>query len=200
MRSRDSDNTDPYLLKRLGQDLDDQKAWGAFVAHYSPKIRAWCCQHGLQAADADDVTQDVLLRLDRTLRKFDYDPSLKFRGWLRLMTKHAICDFFAGQKRRPRARGEDLGLASLETAEAQDDLLALVEDEFTSAVVTQACASVHARVESQTWEAFLLLACENRPGEDVAAALGMNVTAVFKAKSRVLQYIRQEIERLDTSS
>jgi RNA polymerase sigma-70 factor (ECF subfamily) len=64
-------------------------------------------------------------------------------------------------------------------------------------VVIQACAAVHARVEPQTWEAFLLTACENRSGEDVAAALGMNVTAVFKARSRVLQWIRQEIERLD---
>jgi RNA polymerase sigma-70 factor (ECF subfamily) len=199
-RSPDSDFTDPYLLKRLRQDSDDQKAWGAFVAHYGPKIRAWCCQRGLQAADADDVTQDVLLRLARTLRKFAYNPSLKFRGWLRVMTEHAVLDFFADQNRRPRGRGEDRGLAALVTAEAQDDLLALVENEFTRAVVTQACATVHARVEPQTWEAFLLTACENRPGEDVAAALGMNVTAVFKAKSRVLQYIRQEIERLDGAS
>ena len=197
MRSPDLDHTDPKLLKRVGQDSSDQAAWGAFVAHYGPKIRAWCCQRGLQTADADDVTQDVLLRLSRSLQKFTYDPSRKFRGWLRVMTEHAVCDFFANRKRSPRALGEDRGLAALETAEARDDLLALLENEFTFAVVSQACAMVHARVEPQTWEAFRLTACENRPGEDVAAALGMNVTAVFKAKSRVLQYIRQEIERLD---
>ena len=200
MGSPNPDHTDPDLLRRLGQDSRDQAAWGAFVAHYGPKIRAWCCQRGLQAADADDVTQDVLLRLDRALRKFTYDPSRKFRGWLRVVTEHAVSDFFADQKRRPRARGEDRGLAALETAEAQDDLLALVENEFTDAMVIQACATVHARVEPQTWEAFRLTACENRSGEDVAAALGMNVTAVFKAKSRVLQFIRQEIERLHDGS
>jgi len=64
-------------------------------------------------------------------------------------------------------------------------------------VVSQACALVYARVEPQTWEAFRLTACENLPGEDVAARLGMNVTAVFKAKSRVLGFIRQEVKRLD---
>ena len=200
MGSLDSDHTDPTLLKRLGQDSSDEAAWEAFVAHYRPKIRAWCCQRGLQAADADDVTQDVLLRLDRALRKFTYDPSLKFRGWLRVMTEHAVCDFFANRKRRPRALGENRGLAALETAEAQDDLRALLEREFTVAMLTQACATVYARVEPQTWEAFRLTACENRSGEDVAAALGMNVTAVFKAKSRVLQFIRQEIERLHGGS
>jgi RNA polymerase sigma-70 factor (ECF subfamily) len=200
MGSSASEHTNPELLKRVGQDSIDQAAWGAFVAHYRPKIRAWCCQRGLQAADADDVTQDVLLRLARALRKFTYDPSRKFRGWLRVVTEHAVCDFFADQKRRPLARGEDRGLSGLKTAEAQDDLLALVENEFTHAVMIQACATAYARVEPKTWEAFRLTACENRPGEDVAAALGMNVTAVFKAKSRVLQYIRQEIERLDGGS
>ena len=123
-----------------------------------------------------------------------------FGGWLRAVTEHAICDFFADQKRRPRAQGEGLGLAALNTAESQDDLLTLAENEFTQAVVIQACATVYARGEPRTWEAFLLTACENHPGEDVAAALGLNVTAVFKAKSRVLQYIRQEIERLDAGS
>ncbi len=58
------------------------------------------------------------------------------------------------------------------------------------------CRGAH-RVEPQTWEAFQLTACENRPGEEVAALLGMNLAAVFKAKSRVLAFIRQEIKRLD---
>jgi RNA polymerase sigma-70 factor (ECF subfamily) len=200
MLPQDSEHTDPSLLRRLGQDCPDQAAWGAFVAHYGPKIRAWCCQRGLQAADADDVTQDVLLRLCRAIQKFTYDPSRKFRGWLRVVTEHAVSDFFVDRDRRPRARGEDRGLAALETAEARNELLALVEHEFTGAVLMQACATVHARVEPQTWEAFRLTACENRSGDDVAAALGMNVTAVFKAKSRVLQFIREEIERLDGGS
>jgi RNA polymerase sigma factor (sigma-70 family) len=71
---------------------------GAFVAHYGPKIRAWCCQRGLQAADVDDFTQNVFLRLARALRKFAYDPSRRFGGWLWVVTEHAIRDFFADQK------------------------------------------------------------------------------------------------------
>jgi hypothetical protein len=59
--------------------------------------------------------------------------------------------------------GDNLALAALETAQAQDELLALLNDEFTNVLVSQPCAVVRARVESQTWEAFHLLACENRP-------------------------------------
>ena len=85
----------------------------------------------------------------------------------------------------------------LETAQAHDDLLALLDAEFTSALVSQACAAVRDRVGLQTWEAFHLTACENLPGEEVAAQLGMSVAAVFKAKSRVLAFIREEVKRLD---
>jgi RNA polymerase sigma factor (sigma-70 family) len=197
MRPGESENTSPDVLKRVGQDPVDQAAWMAFVAYYGPKIRAWCSQRGLQAADAEDVTQDVLLRLARALRTFTYDPSRTFRGWLRVVTEHALADFFAARKRRPRAGGEDSALLALATAEARDDLLALVSKEFTQVVVSQACAVVRARVEPQTWEAFRLVACEGWSGEAVAERLGMNVAAVFKAKSRILGFIRQEIDQLE---
>ena len=82
MASIESEETSPTLLGRVGKDPGDQVAWAAFVACYGPKIRGWCRQRGLQPADAEDVTQDVLLRLSRALKTFTYDPSRTFRGWL----------------------------------------------------------------------------------------------------------------------
>lgn len=73
-----------------------------------------------------------------------------------------------------------------------------MNDEFTRMLVVEACRIVCARVEPKTWEAFRLTMSENRPGEEVAALLGMKVPAVFKAKSRVLEFIREEIKRLDS--
>jgi DNA-directed RNA polymerase specialized sigma24 family protein len=147
MQRTHSDETNVRLLARVGQDPIDQAAWEAFVAYYGPTIQLWCRKRGLQASDADDVTQDVLLRLSRTLRKFSYDPSRTIRGWLRLVTEHAFSDFFAERKRKPGVgSGDDRGLAVLETAQAHDDLPALLNEEFTRAVVSQACAIVCARV------------------------------------------------------
>ena len=51
-----------------------------FMARYGPKIHAWCRRWGLQEADAQDVTQMVLLRLSVKVREFVYDPSRSFRG------------------------------------------------------------------------------------------------------------------------
>jgi RNA polymerase sigma factor (sigma-70 family) len=193
-----SEHTNVSLLGRVGQNPVDEGAWGAFVEYYGPKIQGWCRKRGLQAADADDVTQDVLLRLSRALRTFVYDPSRSFRGWLRLVTEHALSDFFAHRNQRPSAGSSDeLGLAVLDTVCARDDLLEFLNEEFTRVMVSQACEHVRARVEPQTWEAFRLTACENLPGDEVAASLGMNVATVHKAKSRVLAFIREEVKRLD---
>jgi RNA polymerase sigma-70 factor (ECF subfamily) len=51
------------------------------------------------------------------------------------------------------------------------------------------------RVEPQTWEAFRLTALEDQSGADVAERLGMKITAVFKARSRVQQMLKDELAR-----
>ena len=68
---------------RLRQDPTDQAAWSEFVDHYGPKIMGWCQKWKLQEADAQDVTQNVLLRLAEKLKDFSYDATKSFRAWLR---------------------------------------------------------------------------------------------------------------------
>src|SRR5262249_28760815 len=63
------------LLGRLRRDPTNQAAWAEFVEHYGGKIYAWCRRWNLQEADAQDVTQNVLLRLAQKMRDFAYDPA-----------------------------------------------------------------------------------------------------------------------------
>jgi len=46
----------------------------AFVEHYGSKIYEWCRRWNLQEADAQDVTQNVLLKLAEKMRDFEYEP------------------------------------------------------------------------------------------------------------------------------
>ena len=71
---RDTD-TSLTLLERIQVNPDDPQAWRLFVERYQPRIRRWCLAWGLQDSDADDVAQDVLVKLFAALRKFRYDPS-----------------------------------------------------------------------------------------------------------------------------
>src|SRR5262245_62927343 len=97
--------TSPTLLGRLRQDPSDEQAWQVFVERYGPRIYGWCQTWRLQAVDAEDVTQNVLLGLARKLRDFVYDPSRSFRGWLRTLTQHALSDFLSSRAHRDRVGG-----------------------------------------------------------------------------------------------
>ncbi|MGP0067507.1 MAG: RNA polymerase sigma factor [Isosphaeraceae bacterium] len=143
------------------------------------------------------MSKREVLRLSRALKTFTYDPSRTFRGWLRSVTQHALSDFAAERRRRPVAIGGDSVRDVLATVKAREELLSRLEEEFDREVLAQACEVVRARVEPQTWEAFRLITSEGRSGEEVATQLGLNVMAVFKAKSRVLGFLREEVKRLN---
>jgi DNA-directed RNA polymerase specialized sigma24 family protein len=103
--------TSPTLLGRLRETPTDPAAWAQFVDHYGRKVYGWCRLWGLQQADAEDVTQNVLVDLARQLRTFDYRPSGSFRAWLRTVAYRAWCDLLEGRvaqvlpARRPAASG-----------------------------------------------------------------------------------------------
>src|SRR5438309_5771137 len=93
------------LLAQLRQHPSDQASWDEFVERYGRHIYRWCRQWKLQDADAEDVTQDILMKLARKLPAFAYDPSRSFRGWLKTVAHHAWRDFDVRRHNR-RAAGE----------------------------------------------------------------------------------------------
>jgi RNA polymerase sigma factor (sigma-70 family) len=185
------------LLIRLRQQPADERAWDDFVGRYGRLILAWCQQWGLQAADADDVSQNVLLKLAHHLRSFVYDPNRRFRGFLRTMA-HNACKDYLDSKRRLVTGSADTGIqAVLGSIEAREDLAARLEEAFDLERLEMAQARVRERIEPHTWEAFRLTAMEGKSGAEAAALLRMQVGTVFKAKSKVQQMLREELERLE---
>ena len=189
--------TDVTLLARLHRDPKDQAAWADFVARYGPKILGWCRRWQLQQADAQDVTQEVLLKLNRLMATFDYDPAGSFRAWLKTLAHHAWRDFVA-QRRRAGKRIDDREMvALLESAQAGADLVADLQDEFRLELLDRAMARVRPRVASRTWDAFRLTALEGWSGSAAGAHLQMKVAQVYMAKSRVTKRIEEEVRRLE---
>jgi DNA-directed RNA polymerase specialized sigma24 family protein len=76
------DRTSLTLLAKV-RDLNDQDAWGRFVARYQPIVLGWCLRKGLQRADADEVAAMVLEKLVRAMPRVDAGPATatNSRGW-----------------------------------------------------------------------------------------------------------------------
>ena len=184
------------LLIRLRQVPADQAAWGEFAERYGRKIYGWCRQWNLQEADAQDVTQTVLLKLVDKMQTFVYDPARSFRAWLRTVARHAWSDFWDGRGRAVAAGGSQAA-EILSTVEAREDLMKRLEDEFDRELLDEALARVRQRVTPRTWRAFEMTALEGRSGAETAQAVGMKVATVFVAKSKVQKLLQEERRKLE---
>src|SRR5262249_48843013 len=187
--------TSATLLARLRDPAVDPQAWAEFVRRYGPLVYRWCRHWELQEADAQDVTQDVLARLAVRMRKFAYDPALSFRGWLRTLTKNAWHDCMADRRRTVGgvAQGGSEVTELIQTAEARDDLAHRLEQGFDLELLKEAERRVRQRVAPRTWEAYRLSTAEGLSGAEVAARLGVKVTAVFVSKSNVVKQPRDQV-------
>jgi len=87
----------------------------------------------------------------------------------------------------------------LQATEAPDDLARKLAEEYERQLLEEAIAKVRPCVEPNTWEAFRLLTFEGLSGMETAVRLGMKVGAVYVAKSRVQQLLKEEIERLEAT-
>jgi RNA polymerase sigma-70 factor (ECF subfamily) len=188
--------TSASLLARLGGATLDQEAWSQFAQRYGRQVYRWCRKRQLQEADAQDVTQGILVKLAVKLRTFRYDPARSFRAYLKTLTRYALCDFLAN--RPPDAGSGDSQVRDqLAQVAAQADLLQHLRAEFDLELLDEAMQRVRRRVEPSTWQAFRLVVVDGQPPAEVAQHLGVKVATVYVSKGRVQQWLREEIAALE---
>jgi RNA polymerase sigma-70 factor, ECF subfamily len=183
-------STPASLLERLRQPFDPE-AWSRFVSLYTPLIYSWACRAGLREQDALDLVQDVFVALLRVLPTFSYDRDQSFRRWLRTVTLNTWRNVRKRAERRALTGAADANLLpSLEDPEEA------WEEEYRQHVVGRALCVMKADFRETTWRACWEMVVSGRPAADVAAALGLTVGAVYAAKVRVLNRLREELEGL----
>ncbi|WP_169974877.1 RNA polymerase sigma factor [Tautonia rosea] len=188
-------NTRISLLRKLSEPASNPSDWSQFVTTYGPMVLNWCRGKGLQEQDARDVTQEVFLCFARQATRFRYDPSRRFRGYLRKLTHAAWCDWVERQRPWHSGTGDTAVLRLLERIADRNASSDRIEPEADQEQLDQAMRSVRARVEPHTWEAFRLLALEGLSGQEAAVRLGMKRGSAFAARCKVQRLIRLEIAR-----
>jgi RNA polymerase sigma factor (sigma-70 family) len=187
---------DPYktritLLQRV-RDPADQQAWADFVSRYGPDILRW--SRRWFPRDAEDVTQDVLLKLVTSLKTFVYEPGPgKFRGWLKTVTRHLMTSLKRKKRRVLPAVGGDAISDAPNEAEALNDLTERLAAEFDLERFEEAREWASGRVKPATFAAYVETAERGRKVAEVARELGMRVGSVSQAKLSVTRMIRDKI-------
>jgi RNA polymerase sigma factor (sigma-70 family) len=194
MSTNPDHDTSVTLMMRVQADPTDPRAWNEFVERYQPMIRVWCLRWGSQPSDADDVAQQVLLKLLTAMKQYHRQAGSGFRGWLKTVTHNAWLDLVRSRNTPTQYPGSIDSIT--DSKDALADLAEQMQRAFEHELLGLAMRRVQRRVKSSTWEAFRLTAVENLQGVDAAARLNMAVSHVFVHKHRVLKLLEDEVRVL----
>lgn len=182
------------LLMRI-RDAGDAESWRVFVTIYAPLVYRYACRRGLQDADAADLSQDVMEKVARAIRSFEYQPAKgRFRDWLLTITRRQVARFHESRARCPEQLFGSAELEQLGEGTEQPD--ADWNDDFNARVLQVALDRARLHFEPTTWRAFESVWLENRTAPDTADALSLHIEAVYYAKSRVLKRVRDEVQEI----
>lgn len=186
------------LLDRLFRHPDDQ-SWQRLVDVYTPLLHRWLRRYDtLQAADADDLVQDVFVVVTRELPRFEHhrQPGA-FRSWLRTILVNRLRHFWRARQHRPTAVGGSDFLSQLDELEdAASGISRAWNDEHDRQVIRRLLELTEPRFAPSTWQAFRRQVIDGVVAATVAAELGLSLHSVYAAKSRVLNMLRQQTEGL----
>lgn len=196
--SGSSSHTHPSLFGRLLRD--EEGAWDGFVRRYAARIYNWAKARKLADAGCQDVTQEVLLKLFKRLKNFEYDPDKSFRDYLHTLTDHAVFDYVAARRRHGQGSGDDAIARVLETKEARAELSRRIEQEYDLELLEIAC--MHVRVQKCTywlrcWRTLPpVVGGSAQTIEEAAAEQGVSPALIHQARYQVLRELRRQVERL----
>ncbi|MCA9058057.1 MAG: sigma-70 family RNA polymerase sigma factor [Planctomycetaceae bacterium] len=183
------------LILRL-HDAQDHVAWNEFLAIYRPVVTRMAQRRGLQHADADDLAQRVFLAVAKKVG--DWKPhgeETRFRNWLGRVARNAILNELTRvpPDRAAGAGGYDL---ILDQVPNNDELTSILNLEARREAVVHAALIIESEFSPDTWAMFRQTAIEARSVNEVAKAFGRSAGAVYIARCRVMQRIREHVQNL----
>ncbi len=184
------------LILRL-QDAADVVAWDEFAEIYAPVVYRSARRQGLQAADADNVVQEVLAAVAQSVTQWlQRDDRGPFRKWLFRIARNTAIDFLTRRKHRAWAEGGDAVARQLDEVEAAADMSSQFDLEYCREVFLRASEVVRRQVSETTWQAFYRTSVLQESVETVGKHLGLRAGAVYIARCRVMKRLQQTVVEL----
>ena len=186
-------DTPKTLLRKIAEyaNGDDAAEWVRFVELYTPVIRQFIVARGdVVPADADDMVQEIFVRLVDVLRAGTYRPEKgRFRAYLGTMVRRLLID----RHRRALARGagREIPADDVELLTETPDAAEYVDRRLNEARHAAAVEHVLSRtmLDARTVAAYRAYALDGEPPDAVAARLGITINALRQIKYRVSRMI-----------
>jgi len=162
----------------------DKQAWDALVERYAPLIWSICRRHQLGATDADDVSQNVWLRLVDQLDRVR-DPAA-LPGWLATTTRRECCRVVR------TVRGSRPVAYVLDVENLPDELARTADQEVLEAERQAALRQAFGALDPFSRQLVALLIQDPPvPYGEISARLGIAVGSIGPSRGRCLEKLRR---------
>ncbi|MEM6455750.1 MAG: sigma-70 family RNA polymerase sigma factor [Acidobacteriota bacterium] len=152
----------------------DERAWCTLLDRYGDRLYGVARRFAANEAEAEDLTQEIVLQLYRNLHR--YDGRAPLLGWTLRLARNRCIDAYRARRARPLAHAvPETVLATLPNG----------DDPERRAAARQELAQVRAALDALPEElatAFVLRDFEELTYDDIAAALAVPLGTV---KSRI---------------
>ena len=187
------------------KDWNNQESWKDFFDTYWRLIYHSALKAGLTDAEAEDVVQETVISVMKSMPTFKYDArNGSFKSWLRRLTGWRITDQLRKRQRgieHPRReRRTSTRTATVERVAdpAGLSLEAVWDEEWRTNLIAAAISRVKRSVDAKQFQIFDLYVNKRWPVSKVARLLHVSTGRVYLAKHRVAKLIKKEIDRLQT--
>jgi RNA polymerase sigma-70 factor (ECF subfamily) len=182
----------PALVRRC---LDgDHAAWTELVVAQQRRIYALCYRFTASAHDAEDLTQDVFIKVYGNLRSFDAARG-SFPTWITTLTRNLLVDHYRRGRQQRATDSIDAGWDQASDAPQGEPIVDQRTTPFQHAVQNQLEQMVQnalARVSPELREAVILRDLQDMDYKEIAQVLAIPQGTV---KSRISRG-RAELARL----
>jgi len=189
------------LLSRL-KDWNDQEGWRQFFETYWKLIYHTSIKAGLTDAEAQDVVQETVLSICKSMRTFEYDArNGSFKAYLLKLTQWRIKDQIRKRQKSIQSipsRETSTGTSTIERLPDPGSLSleAAWDEEWEKNLLDAAVERVKRKVNPHHYQVFDLYVLQKWPVSRISKALKIGPGKIYLIKHRISGMIKKEITYL----
>lgn len=168
------------------KNQDDDAAWEEFVSYYREFILMVLNQMSLHSVDVDDLVQDILVKIWKSLPNHIYDKDrARFRTWLSRLIRNQVLDHVRAGQRRLKKHAAAVEDEAVENAPmiTEPEVGKIIQSEWEVYIVQLALNNISALFSERAIEAFSM-SMDGKSTAQIAEKLGVKPNSVIKLKNR----------------
>ena len=178
----------------------DQSAWGRMVAGQHKRVYGICYRFTGDAADAEDITQDVILKVYRNLASLDQDTG-SFQTWITTLTRNMLVDNYRRSRLDRATDSMDVSASAEEDGPTVSERLADTrpnqEQRFAGLELKARIQAALAKLSPDLREAVILRDLEDMDYKEIALVLKIPEGTVKSRISRGRGELARLLQRIE---